>query len=624
MCDRLAHRGPDGHGRHVHGPIALGHRRLSIIDLAGGHQPLGNEDDSLQIVFNGEIYNYLELRPYLLNRGHHFRTQSDTEVMVHLFEEHGEQMLEQLNGMFALAIWDQTNQELLVARDRFGKKPLYYTTQAPGFVFAFASELKALLALPDFAPRENARAVADFLACSYVPEPETIFDGICKLPPGSWMRVSASGEVSPARRYWRLAFGDENASSFSGAMEELNALSSDAVQRRMISDVPLGAFLSGGVDSSAVVAHMSGFAPEHVKTFSIGFTSKAFDETEYARMIVDRYHTQHFEQQVSPSLGEMLDTLTRHFDEPFGDDSAIPSLYLSRMTRQHVTVALSGDGADEIFGGYRRYRFGVLEERFRQRMPEWFRHSVLKAGGALYPKLDFMPRVFRAKTTLQNLSSEIGDAYFTSMSAFRDRGLRQLLSPDLLRSLNGYDPRVCFRDRFRKYASLTPLRQMQAVDLETWLPGDILVKGDRTSMAYSLESRAPWLDYRIAELAARWPEAWLVQQREGKYLFKKSLQDRVPADILWRPKMGFSMPVSEWLRTDWRPLFEATVLSGTIDVFVQRKAVQRLWAQHQSGRRDHGRKLWNLLMLACWHRTWGSGATDAQKSDALPVPGSAI
>ena len=410
MCDRLAHRGPDGAGYFIDADVALGHRRLSIIDVAGGSQPLGNEDGSIQVIFNGEIYNFQELQRGLEHRGHHFSTRSDTEVLAHLYEEVGERLPEYLNGMFAFAIWDRRRRELFLARDRFGKKPLYYSTAVPGQRICFASELKALLLLPGFDRPVNARAVADFLALSYIPDPDTIFDGVFKLPAGHSLKLGLDGEPR-IRRYWEPAFAADPGLNYNQTVEEVRELTSDAVRLRLISDVPLGAFLSGGVDSSAVVALMAQHSREPVKSFSIGFTVRAFDELEFARMVAERYRTEHREQTVSMDMYEALAILVEHFDEPFADASAIPMLYLSRMTREHVTVALCGDGADELFAGYRRYTMGMVEAAVRRRLPGWFRKPVFGTLGGIYPKFDYLPRMFRGKMLLTALSQEIGRAH---------------------------------------------------------------------------------------------------------------------------------------------------------------------------------------------------------------------
>ena len=604
MCDALAHRGPDDAGYYVAGGIALGHRRLSIIDLSTGHQPISNETGSLLVIFNGEIYNYLDLRSDLVRRGHEFTTSSDTEVLVHLYEDVGERLPEYLNGMFALAIWDRSRRELFLARDRYGEKPMYYAADGPGFRFAFASELKGLLPLYNQRPNVNPKALADFLALSYIPDPDTIFSGIRKLEAGHSLLVTAQHER--IRRYFEPSY-EMRFKSFEKTAEEVRALAADSVERRMVSDVPIGAFLSGGVDSSAAVAFMSRLS--RVKTFSIGFTTKEFDELEFARLTAEKFNTEHREQVVTPEIGEVLDTLVNHYDEPFGDSSAIPTLYLARMTRQHVTVALSGDGADELFGGYRRYFYGIIEQRLRGKFPQWFRQTAVRTMGRFYPKFDYLPQVFRAKTLLMNLSTSLADAYFTSMSTFRDGLLSSTLSDEFRRSLGGYDPRQTFRARFSEVSELSPIEQMQVVDQRTWLPGDILVKTDRATMAFSLESRAPWLDHRLWETFFRVPSAWKVQGVSGKLLFKRAVAQDVPAQILTRKKMGFAVPLANWFRTSLRTVFESALFSEAMEQYLNVGEVRRLWQEHQTGLHNHDRKLWNLLMFAQWHRRFCESET---------------
>lgn len=598
MCHQIRHRGPDGYGCFHDGPAVLGHRRLSIIDVEGGKQPMGNEDGSIQIVFNGEIYNFRELREGLVKRGHRFRTRTDTEVMVHLYEEVGERLPEYLNGMFAFAIWDQRKRQLFLARDRFGEKPLYYTAAIPGMRFCFASELKAMAVVPGFPQKRNRQAIADFLSFAYIPDPATAYEDVFKLQPGQSLTVTERGHT--VRRYWKPEFAVDGEANFKQSAEELEALAEDAVLCRMVSDVPLGGFLSGGVDSSAVVAFMARQAPRAVKTFSIGFTHKRFDETHFARLVAGRYQTEHREQIVTPAVEEVLDTLVEHYDEPFGDSSAIPTLYLARMTRQHVTVALSGDGADEVFAGYRRYRMGVAEDRARRLLPGWFRRRVVGLGARYYPKFDYLPRVFRAKATLAGISSELADAYFSAMTSLRDEALRAALSPEMNRALGDYSPRAAYRERFQPYAHLPALQQMQAVDFETYLPGDILVKVDRATMAHSLESRAPWLDYRLAELAGRLPVDYLLKGGVGKRIFKEAVRPYLPAQLPARTKMGFVAPLGQWFRGSLKPLFEAAVLRSQMEEYVSLGEVRRIWAEHQAGLRNHRVTLWNLLMLARW------------------------
>lgn len=602
MCDRLAHRGPDGFGYFSDGVAGLGHRRLSIIDLATGAQPLANEDGTIQIIFNGEIYNYRELRKSLEPR-HDFKTTSDTEVLVHLYEDVGERLPEFLNGMFAFAIWNTRTRHLFLARDRFGEKPLYYTSAIPGFSFAFASELKALRALPGFAFDVDPASAADYLCLSYVPDPKSICRNIHKLPAAHSLLVTPEGVREP-RRYWQPVFASATCPpprrTLDEWVEEAGALASDAVARRMISDVPLGAFLSGGVDSSLAVGFMSRHQPGDVRTYSIGFTAREFDETHYANQVAQQFKTLHHEEVITPDVMEMLGTLLEHYDEPFADSSAIPMLYLARMTRRHVTVALSGDGADEVFAGYRRYAFGHLESNIRRVLPAWFRRPVLGFAGRVYPKFDYLPRPFRAKMLLTALSQEVGDSYFTTMTGFRDRSLEAILSSDFRAALGGYCPRADYRARFEKFAHLNALEQLQAVDLETYLPGDILVKADRATMAYSLEGRAPWLDHRLAELAFQLPTEYKLRGTTGKFMFKKLAERQVPAEVIWRPKMGFQVPLAHWLRTSLREVFESTVLGSGASEFIERKEARRLWTEHQSGLSNHDRKLWTLFVLCNW------------------------
>lgn len=598
MCDRLQHRGPDAFGYYYDEPAALGHRRLSIIDLSGGGQPLGNEDGSVQIVFNGEIYDYLELREDLIRKGHRFQTHSDTEVMVHLYEEVGERLPEYLNGMFALAIWDARKKELFLARDRFGKKPLYYSTEIPGFRIAFASELKALMLLPGFDNEVNPRAVADYLVFSYIADPDTIYRKVGRLMPGHSLLLTREG--ARVRKYWEPQFDIDPAMDYDRVRGECFELAADSVERRMIADVPLGGFLSGGVDSSAVVAMMAQRSKHQVKTFSIGFTSEEWDEVQFARQVANRYQTEHYERVVTPSIEEMLPVIADHYDEPFADASAIPTLYLSRMTREWVTVALSGDGGDELFGGYRRYNFSVFEERLRSYVPRWFRRSVVRGLARWFPKFDYLPRPFRAKAMFEGISLDLAESYYESMTGFRFGLYDSILSPDFKKSLGGYSPRERFIERFRKHSHLPPLQQLQAVDMETYLPGDILVKVDRASMAYSLEVRCPWLDHRLARLAGSMPASFKLNQGTGKYIFKDMFKPHVPADILTRAKMGFGVPMHEWMRTSLKPVFESLVLRPEAERYLSLAKVRQIWQAHQSGVRNHSRELWALLALMCW------------------------
>lgn len=617
MCDRIAHRGPDAWGWLVDGEVALGHRRLSIIDLEGGSQPLGNEDGSVQIVFNGEIYNYRLLRKELVERGHHFATHSDTEVLVHLYEDVGDRLPQYLNGMFAFAIWDSRRQQLFLARDRFGKKPLYYSLGLPGFRFCFASELKALQVLPGFSQGINARAAADFLALGYVPEPHSIYDQVSKLPPGHSIVVAPSNTA--LHRYWTPDFNGALRQDFDDTVEEIRMLATDAVERRMISDVPLGGLLSGGVDSTAVVGLMALKSARPVRTFSIGFSDPRLNELSFAAAAVNRYRTDHEEQVVTPSIEDVFDRLVWHFDEPFGDPSAVPMLYVSRMARRHVTVALSGDGADEVFGGYRRYYWNLCEERLRSLFPSVVRKTLFRIGARYYPRFEYMPRLFRARATLNLLSRELPGAYFTHMSAFRDDPAEELLGAGLRRELAGYSSRESFCRRFEPYRHLPPLMQMQAVDLETYLPGDILVKVDRASMAYALEIRSPWLDFRLAELAGLMPADWKLTHGIGKFAFKEAVRPYVPAEIIDRTKMGFAVPLGAWLRTSLVPVFDRLVFRPDMQDLLSLPLVRQMSNEHRSGRRNHGPKLWNILMFSAWHARFQRGeALDAKEVFRAP------
>jgi len=620
MCARLVHRGPDDSGYYVDEWVALGHRRLSVIDVEGGAQPMANEDGRVQVVFNGEIYNFLELREDLIRRGHQFRTRCDTEVLVHLWEETGPSLVEHLNGMFAFGLWDARQRVVLLARDRAGKKPLYYSERVPESRLCFASELKALMALPGFPKDIDWQAVADFLSLSYIPDPETIYRGVRRLEPGEWLLLRPEG----ARRckYWQPRFEPLVSWPQPRVAEKLRELADDAVRRRLISDVPLGAFLSGGVDSSAVVATMKAYTGQ-VETFSIGFREELYNEVRYARAVARHCQTRHREEVVRPSIEDILPRLVEAYDEPFGDSSAIPTMYLARMTRQYVTVALSGDGADEVFGGYRRYRWAVWEERAREVFPAGWRRAVFGTLARYYPKLDSMPQWLRAKTLLSNLATDLPNAYFRSVATFVDDQLDRIAGPELRQELRFVTPRERFCARFRKYGHLTPLQQVQAVDFETYLPGDILVKVDRATMAFSLECRCPWLDYRFIEFGLRLPDESKIRGRQGKYIFKVAMESRLPRPVVWRKKMGFSVPLAEWFRGSLGRLFEVLVSEKSLGRFVDVAEAHRLYQEHRSGRWNHDRKLWNLVVLACWE-TWHHRSEPDLVLGALEEAGRAV
>ena len=510
MTQAIAHRGPDGDGFHVEPGLGLGHRRLSVIDVAGGHQPMFNEDDSVAIIFNGEIYNHGELRPKLQALGHVFSTRgSDTETILHAWEEYGPGCVELLNGQFAFAIWDRNRQVLFLARDRLGKKPMYYARTQSG-AFVFASEMSAMACVPDLARQIDPRAVDDFFAYGYVPDPGSIYAGIHKLPAGHHMTIERAGDRSgaPGRpvRFWNAPTGTRQVSE-ADAVAEMTAQLTSAVRYRLIADVPLGAFLSGGVDSSAVVATAAGLKTSPLSTFTIGFDG-AEDETRYAEMMALRYGTaQHGERAAHDDPIEAARDQGRIFGEPFGDLSAVPTRRVSALARRHVTVALSGDGGDELFGGYRRHRFHVMTEGIRRYVPAGVRRRVLGGLAAVYPKLDRAPRFLRAKHTLTELSLDSALGYYRMMAHVHHEQRRALFSPALAAGLDGYDPGARIAALMAACESDDALVQAQYVDLNTYLVGDILTKVDRASMAVSLEARAPFLDHNLVEWAMRLPAA---------------------------------------------------------------------------------------------------------------------
>lgn len=600
MADAIAHRGPEADGFHVRGAIGLGHRRLKIIDLATGIQPMCNEDGNLVIVFNGEIYNYLALRRELLAHGHQFKTNSDTEVLLHGYEQWGRDLLRRLRGMFAFALWDERAQQLFLARDQVGVKPLHYYFD--GRQFLFASEIKALLQDPSVARKLDAHALDDYLTYLYIPAPKTIFANIRKLRAGHGLLVNARGLEE--FEYWDLDFTPRNGKSEADMAHEVNVALRESVSAQLMSDVPLGAFLSGGIDSSAVVATMSQLLEQPVNTASIGFRESAFDELPYARMVARKYRTNAHEKIVQAEAAKILDTLAWHFDEPFADSSMVPTYYVSQMARERVTVCLSGDGGDENFAGYRRYRFDALENHLRGFMPQAVRAPLFGALGKVYPKADWLPQVFRAKTLLTNLSLTPERGYFHTMSWFNAAMKARCYNASLQRELQGYDPFSVLQPHFARAQDWDPLSRIQYVDVKTYLVDDILTKVDRASMAHSLEVRVPILDHLFMEHAARIPSRYKLRAGEGKYIFKQALRELVPHEILYRPKMGFSIPLAQWLRRDLKPAFESRVFAreSFVSEWLEAAALRRMWEQHQRGTRDYAYHLWAVLMLECWGR----------------------
>jgi asparagine synthase (glutamine-hydrolysing) len=603
MTDILGHRGPDGDGFYDAPSIGLGHRRLAIVDLAGGDQPIFNEDGTVCVVFNGEIYNFQPLMAELSALGHRFRTKSDTEVIVHAWEEWGRACLDHFNGQFAFALWDSRTETLFLARDRLGEKPLYYSILGGGRLL-FASELKSLLCCPELDRGLDPQAIEEFFAFGYVPDPRSIYRGVKKLPPAHFLLVRRGAPAAEPRAYWDVQFRDGVAVRREEVAEELIVRLNESVRMRMIADVPLGAFLSGGVDSSGVVAMMAGLKAAPVSTFSIAFGTRGWDETAYAAAIARRYGTDHHVREVDPNSFDLVDRLAGIYDEPFGDSSAMPTFRVCAMAREHVTVALSGDGGDEVFAGYRRYRWHCAEERVRRVLPQRFSRPVFGVLGRLYPKLDWLPRPLRAKATLQELARDPVGAYFSSVSVCGEALRNRLFGPGLKRELQGYSAVDLLRHYMARSGSGHPLSQVQYADFKTYLPGDILTKVDRASMASSLEVRVPLLDHTLVEWAARLPPALKLSGREGKYVFKRALEPYVPRDILYRPKQGFAVPLAAWFRGPLRQRLSDTVLGPTLREtgFFEMRFIAELVAQHQAGAFDHSPALWSLSMFEAFLR----------------------
>lgn len=599
-----SHRGPDEDGLHLEPGLALGHRRLSVIDLSTGQQPLFNEDGSVAIVFNGEIYNFQALVPELQALGFRFRTRSDTEVIVHAWQAWGPECVHRLRGMFAFALWDRHRQTLFLARDRMGVKPLHYAWLSDGS-FVFGSELKVLTAHPAFDRKLDPRAVEDYFTFGYIPDPRCIYGHAHKLPAGHTLTLVRGEAARPAPQpYWDVRFTHDNPIGLADAEAELRERVSESVRLRMIADVPLGAFLSGGVDSSAVVASMARLSDKPVQTCSIGFDDPRFNESQFAQQVADRYHTDHRLEVVGSDDFDLVDTLAWLYDEPYADSSAIPTYRVCQMARKHVTVALSGDGGDESLGGYRRYRMHLGEQRVRGRLPLGLRRPLFGALGQLYPKADWAPRVLRAKTTFQAMAMDAVQAYHHSMSHLRAPERARLFSPTLLRELGGYQSIEVFREHANNLHSDDPLALVQYLDYKTWLVGDINTKVDRASMAHSLEVREPLMDHELVQWLATLPSDFKIRGGEGKYVFKKAFEPLLPHDVLYRPKMGFSVPMASWLRGPLQARMREAVLGERLRTsgYFNAETLDTLVREHLSGQRDHSTALWMLIMFDAFLR----------------------
>ncbi|MCD2315135.1 amidotransferase 1, exosortase A system-associated [Sphingomonas sp. IC-11] len=598
MTDAMAVRGPDGEGVWTAPGVGLGHRRLSIIDVKGSPQPMHSGEGALSVLFNGCIYNYRELRAELGSKGWVFRTSGDTEVLLAAWAAWGPRMLDRLNGMFAFVIHDARTQQLFMARDRLGVKPLHYARLADG-ALAFSSELKGLLAHPLLRRVPDLRAIEDYLAFGYVPDDACVVAGVSKLPAGHYLLVQRGKPVPAPVQWWDVSFADRATGSAKALEEELIAHMREGVQSRLVADVPLGAFLSGGVDSSAVVALMAEASPQAVRTCTIGFAESGHDERAYAAAIAERFRTDHDTRVVSSENVGLIDRVVAAFDEPFADASALATYQVCALARERVTVALSGDGADEIMAGYRRYRFQAAEERVRALLPQQFRSGVFGTLGRLYPKADWAPRPLRAKTTLLALADDGAEAYARSVGVTTP-AMRALLFNDAARrAMSGYRAEDRYVEAMRAAPARDPLDRAQYADMKIWLPGDILAKTDRTSMAVSLEAREPLLDHRLVSFAARLPSSMRLRHGQGKWLMKKAMERYLPEDILYRPKMGFVTPVSEWFRGalagEAAALSRSRTLSDT--GWFDMEALRRIAEAHRSGREEHGRTLWQFVML---------------------------
>ncbi len=598
MCQTLVHRGPDDEGLFVKNGTGLGMRRLSIIDLPGGHQPVFNEDRSAWIVFNGEIYNFPELREGLQKRGHSFYTRSDTEVIVHLYEEMGADCASKLRGMFAFALYDERRKKLLLARDRLGKKPLHYARQ--GERLLFGSEIKAILTVaPDMASVDN-EALMQYLYFGYIPDPLTAFTAIQKLPPGHLLEFE-NGKID-VRQYWDLPqYGTKSVRSEEECLEEMEHRLAEAVRIRLISDVPLGALLSGGTDSSTVVALMARASSKPVKTFAIGFRDQDFNEAPYARMVAEKFGTNHHELIVEPDVLETVKRLTSSLEEPFGDSSMLPTYYVSRMAREHLTVALSGDGGDEVFAGYNRYGIHLRRKVF-ERIPNWARRFYREG---VYPRL---PGKLRKTKFSYNVSLPWQERYVDGISfvpAFERE--MPLLSDEFRAVLQERNPQDVMYRYFERAPAEDPVSKMLYVDTKTYMVADILTKVDRMSMATSLEVRVPILDHVFVEWATGLPAEWKIREGKQKYILRK-LAERVgvPREVLYRRKQGFAVPLQHWMRHELKELITAVLLdSRTLQRgYFEPRGVRQLMEEHFRGRRDHSGRIWRLLMFELWHRNY--------------------
>jgi asparagine synthase (glutamine-hydrolysing) len=600
MCDLIWHRGPDDEGYYLDDLAGLGMRRLSIIDLESGHQPISNENDKIWVVYNGEIYNFQEMRASLEKKGHFFKTRSDTEVIVHAYEEYGDRCVEKLNGMFAFALWDMTQNRLLLARDHLGIKPLYYWVGNDEIVFG--SELKTVIAHPRVPKEIDPNSLDMFLSLEYIPSPKTIFKNIYKLPAGHRL-VFQDGSFT-LDQYWEISFHSDLPDDENQCAEMLDELIKDAVRHQMISDVPLGAFLSGGIDSSSVVAVMSEISPEPIKTFSIGFEDSTYDELPYARQVALRFGTDHYEETLRPDIASTAEKLMRHLDEPFADFSVFPTYLVSQVARQNVKVVLSGDGGDELFGGYDAYVAQNLD-RYYQRLPSALRRRVLPT---LLSRIPPQPAkkglINKAKRFVEGANLPLSLQHARWMIFMNAEDKERLYQPGLHTCLDGNSPERILEVYFAKAAQAEPLAQQQYVDVKTYLVEDILTKVDRMSMAVSLETRVPLLDYRIVEFALNLPDGMKLYRGQTKRILKRAMSGRLPDEILNKPKQGFSIPLKHWLRGPLKPMMIDLLSNETVKQrgYFKPETVTEWVSEHLEGRANHSHRLWALMVFELWHR----------------------
>ncbi len=608
MGNAIAHRGPDAKGEYLDSYVGLCHRRLSILDLTvAGNQPMFSNDGNVVIVFNGEIYNFLNIREQLEQEGVLFNSHTDTEVIIKLYEKEGIDCLAKLNGMFAFALWDKTKQQLFIARDRLGKKPLYYYQDDITGQFAFGSEIKAILALPNIQKDIRMDAVYDFFAYQYIPDPKSIFKQIHKLPPAHYLTIDLSSQSDntsiPVKlvEYWKLSFAQQTELSEKESIDKLRDLIKQTTKRRMISDVPLGAFLSGGVDSSGIVATMAGLTDKPVKTCTIAFDNERFNEAKFAKEVAQQYKTEHHELMVHQNVASTLEHVVSFFDEPFADPSLVPTFFVSELARKKVTVAIAGDGGDELFAGYEKYTNDYVENKLREKFPKSVRTHV-------FPKLaQFCGRFNinackRAKNLLTSLSVSPEMGFYITNSFITDEQWHDLSLGTTKESLGNYHPSSYTLQKYQEADGKDHLSKILYTDMKTYLTGDILVKVDRMSMANSLEVRAPILDKEVVEYAATLPSSLKFRDKEKKYALKEAFKPYLSDDILYRKKMGFSVPLAQWLRVELKDVAQRYLIDdvkGLGTIFDVNK-VESMWDEHQSNKHDHSTLLWSMLMFEMW------------------------